>query len=240
MILKNFSKAKWMLHWSLFGFIGILFIILAISYEDKDWIGNVLQTVGTVAGIYLTLIIFFHSKEETDKQYRDQIEHLQTLNSRQIEALHLATEKQIIALQEMTSKQIYALQTATERQIAALQKSTYDEISSFEQQIGEVTNKLTDNSVLLAEILGRELEKSIDLFNNTLNEEQAKYKDLSEWKLLRTSEERERQLRRQWNRIEHIKKGCNYLVNKYKQLKNYFGIDQKRLQIEYKTQYLNK
>jgi len=228
-MIDKLKKIKWILYWSVFGLIGIVFIILAILFEDKSWIGNVLQTVGTIEGIFLTLIIFLQSKEESDKQYREQIEHLQTLNTKQIEALYLATEKQILILQEMTAKQIDAIQIATEKQIDALQKTTNDEISSFEQQISEVTNRLTDNSILLAEILGRELEKSIELFNNTLNKEQTKYKDLSGWKLLRTPQEREQQLNSQWNRIEHIQKGCDYLVNKYKQLKNYFGFEQKKI-----------
>jgi ABC-type lipoprotein release transport system permease subunit len=123
----------------------------------------------------LTLIIFLKSKEESDRQFQNQLNHLQRLNAEHIQALQHSTDKQIKTLQELNAKQISALQELTEKQITALQeltekqietirKTTFDQISSFEQQTREVTNKLTDNSILLAEILARELEKSIELY----------------------------------------------------------------------------
>lgn len=199
--MSKIKKYKWKIHWAAFVLLVLLFIFSAIFFEDKSWIANLLQSIGTIAGIYLTIIIFLHSKEESDKQFREQLEHLQALNE----------------------KQISALQYLTEKQIEALNKATIEQISSFEMQIKEVTNKLSDNSILLAEILGRELEKSIEVYNSAVQNEKAKYKNLSQWKLLRTPEEREQQLKNQLTRIEKLKQGFEYLVNKYNQVRQYLG-----------------
>lgn len=267
------KQYKRTIHWSVFGILALLFVMVAIFYENRPWVGNVLTAIGTVTGIYLTIIIFLLSKEDSDKQFREHLDELQKLNSMQIEALQISTEKQISALQdlhnkqiealkhstdkqistfqELTRKQIDALQSSTEKhintmqeisareneslrvstekQIDALHKATYEEISSFEQKMTEVTEKLTDNSVLLAEILGRELEKSISIYNNSIKREEAKYNDLSSWKFLRTQQEREQQLRNQWDKIEQIRQGCNYLIQKYKQVKSFLGFGQKKL-----------
>ncbi|OFX16702.1 MAG: hypothetical protein A2033_12825 [Bacteroidetes bacterium GWA2_31_9] len=219
-------------------------MFIAIYFKEKEWLGNVLQAIGTISGIYLTIIIFLQSNEESDKQFRKQfrkqLEHLQILNSKQIDALQSSTEKQIktfqdlnskqiLALQELNAKQIDALHYETERQIKTIQESTNEQIYSFEQQINYVTNKLKDNSILLAEILSRELEKSLEYYSSILSREEAKYNDLADWKLLRTKEERERQLNQQWNRLEQIKNGYNYLIVKYKNLKQFLGIEQKKL-----------
>jgi ABC-type multidrug transport system fused ATPase/permease subunit len=190
--MEKIKKYKWIIHWSAFSLLVFLFVFTAI------W---------TIAGIYLTIIIFLHSKESSDKQFREHLEHLQELNTRQIEALFASTE----------------------RQIEALQKSTHDEISAFEKQIREVTNKLADNSILLAEILGRELEKSIEDFANAINDEENRYADLSSFKLLRTQEEREKQLNSQLSRIQRFKQWYDYIVAKYNQVKNFLNKEQKKL-----------
>lgn len=65
----------------------LVFIAVTIFFENKSWIANVLQAIGTIAGIYLTLILFLSSKEESDKQFRTHLEYLQNLNYRQIEAI---------------------------------------------------------------------------------------------------------------------------------------------------------
>lgn len=260
--METIKKHKWIIHWCAFSGLAAVFVLFAVFYEDKTWIGNVLQAIGTVTGIYLTLIIFLHSKEGSDKQFKEHLDHLQNLNHKQIEALQGSTEKQIAALQDfnakqieallsstekqiatlqelnakhidalqnVTEKQITALQDLTEKQITALHKTTSDEISAFEKQTVSVTNKLSDNSVLLAEILGRELEKSISLFNDAIVREEARYKDLSGFKLLRTKEEKQEQLDTQWNKIEQIKRGYDYLVNKYNQVKSFLGFGHKGL-----------
>lgn len=238
--METLKKHKWKIHWCAFGTLIFLFVFTAVFFENKTWVGNVLQAIGTVAGIYLTIIIFLFSKEDSDKQFREHIEHLQELNTKQIEALHTSTErqitalqdtnaKQISALQELTDKQISALQELTEKQIDALHRTTNEQISAFEQQTREVTDKLSDNSILLAEILGRELEKSIDIFTNAVNQAEAKYTDLSGWKLFRTEVEKEQQLNNQWTRIQNIKRGLEYMMTKYNKVRQFLGFGTKQL-----------
>jgi len=184
--------------------------------------------------------VFLQSKEESDKQFKDQLDHMQFLNNQQIQALQHSTEKQIntlleinskkiSALYELTEKQISALQDVTEKQIEALQRNTNEQIMSFEKQISEVTTKLSENSILLAEILGRELEKSIDIYTSAIKQEEERYNDLSEWKLLRTPQDKEKQLNKSWNRIQNIKNGLKYLMTKYNQVRQYLGIGQRTL-----------
>ncbi len=217
------KKHKWLIHWITFSILISLFVFVALYFNDKSWIGNILQTVATITGIYLTIIIFLQSKEGSDEQYREHIEQLQLLNNRQIDALSENTKKQIETFQELTAKQIETLQISTEKQIEALQNSSSEQISSFEQQINLVTNKLSDNSILLAEILGRELEKAIETYENTLKKEKTKYNDLLNFKFLRSQVQREFQIKSQIERMDQIQKGFDYLFGKYKQLKSYLG-----------------
>jgi hypothetical protein len=238
--MKVIYKYKWVINWVAFAILIGIFIFIAIQYENRTWLPNVLQALGTISAVYLSLIIFLQSKEGSDKQFRQQLDHLQQLNAKQIIALQASTDrqinalqelnsKQIVALQDLTDKQISALQELTERQIEALQRTTFDQISSFEKEIKEVTNRLSENSILLAEILGRELEKSIDLFNGVIQNEQAKYDDLSGWKILRTPEEREVQLKNQLVRIEQLKKAVDYLLEKYNNVRKFLNFGQRKL-----------
>lgn len=206
-MIEKIKKHKWKIHSCVCGILLLLFVFTAIFFEDKNWLPNILQTIGTVIGIYLTVIIFLYSKEDSDKQFREHLGHLQELNA----------------------QQILALQTSTKEQIEALQFSTNQQISSFEREIREVTNKLSDNSILLAEILRRELEKSIETFNTALKTEEAKYSDLSGWKLFRTKEEKEQQLNNQWTKIQNFKRTLEYLVTKYNQVRQFLGFETKQL-----------
>jgi hypothetical protein len=227
--MTSLKKNKWLIHWLALGIIITLFILIAIFLEDKQWTGNVLQTLGTIAGIYLTIIIFLSSKEDSNLQFIHHLEHLQELNTKQINALQELTEKQVRALQETNAAQIATLQDLTKKQIDALHKSTYEQISSFEHQLGGVVNKLSDSSILLGEILGRELEKSIDLFSNAVTSEEAKYNSIAEWKLLRTDAEKQVQLTKQQARIQNLRRGLDYLTNKYNNLKRFLGFGTNQL-----------
>ena len=204
-ILNWMKDYKWIIHWSIFSIIVIILITISLFSKKTEWIKDMMQTLATTSGIYLTLIIFLQSKEESDKQNREYINHLQKLNKVQIDTL---TEN-------------------TQKQIEALQYSTLEQISSFEQQINLVTNKLSDNSILLAEILGRELEKAIESYDKTLQSEKIKYNSLFGFKIGRTKVERENQINRQLEKLNKIRNGFNYLTGKYSELKNYLGNNNK-------------
>ncbi|MEQ6166153.1 hypothetical protein AAOE16_03070 [Ekhidna sp. MALMAid0563] len=195
------SKHKWKFHWCMLIILVGLFGFIAFKFEDQTWISNTLQTLGTIIGVYLTIIIFLQSKAESDIQFQEHISALQELNAKQIEALYGATEKQV----------------------DAIQKNTLEEISAFEKQIGEVTQQLANNSVLLAEILGRELEKAIEIHEHTVRREEKRFQNLSEWKLLRTEEEKQNQLANQWQQLEKVRQGYEYLRGKYFELRKFLG-----------------
>lgn len=256
------KRTKWTKFWVGLAFLVISFLVVFIRYPDESWTENVLQTLGTVTGIYLTLLVFLKSKDDSDQQFKAHLEHLQRLSQDQIQAVQKSSEDQIKLLQELnsiqikvlqdstekhvkalyeanqveitafkeaTDKQIDAIQSSTEKQIDALQKTTYEQISSFENNIREVTNKLSDTSILLAEILGRELEKAMDIYYTSLNKEKSRYKNMSSWKLMRTPEEREEQLKNQLQKIEQFEKTVDYFREKYNQLRQMFGLGQNRL-----------
>jgi hypothetical protein len=195
--MKKLRKHKWLLNWLALSIFCLDFILFAITFEDKPWIGNVLQTIGTTIGIYLTLIIFFFSKEDSDKQFANQLEHLQNLTAKQIEALQLSTEKHI----------------------EALHKATSEEIIAFEKQTNDIVTKLTDNSVLLGEILNRSLESELNNINNIIAHEQKSYSKLNDFALFRTPEEKANQLDQQKTRLQQFQNYKNYIEQKYKQIK---------------------
>lgn len=202
---KYLKEYKWVIHWSFFSIIIIVLIIITLFSKKTEWIKDMIQTLATISGIYITLIIFLQSKEESDEQFREQINQLQQLNQKQIDTLTLNTQKQIETIQNSTSEQV----------------------SSFEHEINIVVNKLSDNSILLGEILARELEKAIQLYNKTLEKETSKYKSLLSFKIGRTKEEREIQIKKQLQILDNIRKGFNSLVNKYQNLRNHFGNNNK-------------
>lgn len=200
--MKNWlSKNRWTINWIIFGLLVLTIVMLSILTEKSDWIKDLIQTLTTVSGIYLTVIIFLQTKQESDIQFKEHIEYLQQMNRASIESLNSNTSKQIETFQELTNSQI----------------------SSFEEQITIVTNRLSDNSILLAEILGRELEKALDYYNSSLENEERRYNNILGFKIGRTNQEREQQIRRQVERIQQIKNGADYLYQKYQQLRNFIG-----------------
>jgi len=134
----SLKQHKWTIHWSIFVLLIVLFVLTAIFYENRIWVGNVLQTQGTVIGIYLTIIIFLFSKEDSDKQFREHLEELQKLNLKQIQAVQSSTQQQVTTLQELNGKQIEALQSSTEKQIYTLQDLHYLRGRGLAEEMGDV------------------------------------------------------------------------------------------------------
>ncbi|MEQ9413775.1 MAG: hypothetical protein RIF39_08085, partial [Cyclobacteriaceae bacterium] len=66
MILNNLKKYKWRFYWIIFGLMACLIVLLAIFFEDKAWLGNALQTLCTISGIYATILMYLHSQEGSE------------------------------------------------------------------------------------------------------------------------------------------------------------------------------
>jgi len=206
-MLEGIRKHKWRFYWTIFGLMAASVVLLAVFFESKTWLGNAIQSIGTVVGLYATILVYLQSREESDRQFREHLEHLQNLNAREIEELHKATEKQI----------------------EALHQSTLAQISAFEKQTREIAEKLAENSILLAEILGRELEKAISQTTALLEQEERQLNDLKGFKLFRTEQEKLAQVAKKQSRLAFIKNWIDYWNVKYNRLMNYFGFNQKLL-----------
>lgn len=238
--MKDLKKYKWRIYWAVFLLLIGFLVIVTISFEDRPWIGNAIQTLGIIAGLYATILIYTQSREEGDRQAQKHLEHLQSLNTKEIETLKDGTEKQIstiqestqtqiTALQELTERQVAALHKSTERQIDAIQKATFEQINSFEKQTTEIAAKLADNSILLAEILGREFEKAISQTTAVMEQAERDYLKLSGFQIGRTPQEKAIQLEQQRGRIGLIKQWIDNWSAKYNRLKGYFGFNDKLL-----------
>jgi hypothetical protein len=205
-------------HWTAFALMVVMFILVAIVFENKKWIGNALQTLGSIAGVYATILVFIQTKQGSDEQFKKQIEHLQLLNYKQIEALQLVTEKQITELQILNSKQIEVLQNSTEKQINALAENTNKQILTYTIETKKIVDELTDNSVLLGEILKRELEKGILQTDQQIQEAEVRLNALRGFVFGRTEIEKARQLREHNSLLEWLKNWRARLHNKYQLL----------------------
>lgn len=236
--MQFLKRNKWVIYWAVFGAMLLYITYLTFFLSDKQWLGNVLQTLCTVAGLFAAILMYLKSKEDGDIQFSAQQIKLQELHNAQLEALRAGTERQLETFKDLIERQINeikrstdteieALREATEKQVNTLQTVTYEQISVFESQMSDVTIKLSDNSILLAEILGRELEKAIQIYTDVFNQENIKYKDLASWKLLRTDDQRKAQLDAQFQKLEFIRKGHEYLLDKYNKLKTFLKLGSK-------------
>lgn len=224
------SKYKWPLSWLPFG-LGVAGTIwLAVFFEDKTWLPNVLQTASIVLGIYLSLIVYLHSLEQSKKGTEEQIRELQRLNNLEIEAMRELFQKQIDSLTENTDKQMNHFQELTEKQIETIQQSTYDQISAFEKQTNGMIQELSENTYLLAEILGRQLEDAIlDTDNKIANAERV-YSKLKEFQVGRNLQEKNSQLKTQVGFIEYLKNLRQHFTDKYNSVQNFLnGNEQQQL-----------
>ena len=208
-IIKLFSINKWKFYWLVFIILVCMFIFLAIFFEDKKWIGNALQTLGSISGVYATVLVFLHSKQSSDKQFREQLDYLQMLNAQQIEALHYSTEKQINKLQELT-----------EKQITALSENTAKQIQTYSGETKKIINELIDNSILLGEILKRELEKAILQTDQQIKDAETRLQAIKGFVLGRTDVEKARQLNEHNSFLEWLRNWRIRLYNKYQLLLN--------------------
>jgi ABC-type multidrug transport system fused ATPase/permease subunit len=206
-----FSKHKWRFYWVVFVVLVLLFIYLAFFFEDKKWLGNALQTIGSIAGVYATLLVFLHTKEGSDKQFREHLDYQQTLNNKQIEALQNATEIQITKLQELTEKQIIAIAENTNKQI-----------QTYSSETKKIVDELTDNSVLLGEILKRELEKALMNTDQQIQLATTQLESVKGFVIGRTEIEKEQQIKYHSASLQWLNSWRERLYKKYQNLMDEF------------------
>lgn len=124
------------------------------------------------------------------------------------------SEKQI-------AEQIRELNKSTEKQIRAIDNSTQEKIKSFQNEIRLVVENLKDNSIFLAELLARELEKSIDKQYNLIQQESHQLSKINQFDFFRTREQKNKQILKQKNKISLMKRVYDKMIQKYNQVKKY-------------------
>lgn len=198
-------KKKWYLYW--LGFI-ILFsagIGFAFFFNQSKWFPQFIQIYGISIPILFGLIIYLQSNES---QRIDSNNKLKTLENN--------TKKQIAEQQKLVEKQIKAIQENTDRQI-----------QNYINQTQNLVEELKNNSVLLAEILNRQLEDAIIKTNEEIEILEGNYQDANRWKFLRTQDEKDEELSRIEEINDWLQRKKDYFMEKFNIIQNFLG--QKKL-----------
>lgn len=221
--MNQIAEYKWKLAWCCFAILIAVFCVVMYHHYDKTWFGNFVSAFGVLLTLYPTLLIFVQSRADSEKSTRDQLDHLQKLSQQELEKSEQLTQKHIDKLDASTKEQIAEFKNTTAEQIKAFEENTNKQIQNYVAQTTEIVKRLEDNSVLLAEILLRQLEEDMTILNNKLVEANKNFEDRSKWKWLRSPADREAELGR-WKRyINSLQQKLNYLNEKWKQVKAFLG-----------------
>lgn len=195
------SCHRWKIAWAAFAVLCAFLIAGTAVFWERTWLPNFLQAYATVIGLYLAVLVFVQGKSESDAALRLQLAHLQQLNQQEIEAMRELFQRQIDALAENTNKQI----------------------QQHAEQTNRVVQKLENNSILLAELLSKQLEDTLRETDEQIATEEKRLRDLNGWKWLRTPEEKRVQLTQQHGALNWRRRWRQYWGQKYDQLKQHFG-----------------
>lgn len=217
---------KWFLIWSVFGIAVVSFVCYVIIHISKnDFNAALLQFGSILIPLFAAIIIMLQNNEQIAESTKIQVEHLQKLNDREIDELQKLFQKQIDTLVESTNKQIEEFRKMTNEQIKSFQETSSKQIQSNAEQTQQVVAELKENSVLLAEILKRQLEEAIVDFEHRLQNANGTLKNLAEFKLFRTEAEKKQQIDKQTKVVAKISEWLNYLREKYKGVKRFLKED---------------
>lgn len=221
--MKWIKNHKWTCCWIIFCVVVLSFITYIVQHISKnDFNGALLQFGSILIPLFAAIIIMLQNNDQMDKSTKTQLEHLQNLNDREIEEMQRLFQRQIDTLTDSTNKQIEEFRKMTNEQIKILQENTSKQIQSNTEQTQKVVDELTDNSVLLGEILKRELEKAIQLNAQQLQNAEKVLEDLKGFKLGRTDEEKANQISQQSKYLTWLKTWKSKLHRKYNALREIF------------------
>lgn len=119
-------------------------------------------------------------------------------------------------------EQMDHIKEQTDKQIAAIAMNTNRQITEYSRETLKVVSKLEENSLLLGEILKRNLEEAIGDFDERIAHAEQDLRSSASWKLLRTPEEKAQQLAHRKNRLEQLTNWRHYLYGKYERLRGMF------------------
>lgn len=216
-------RNKWLIWWTIFGAFVIAFIIYIIRHISKNDFNSALLQFGSILiPLFAAIIIMLQNNEQIDKSTRIQLDYLQKLNDREIEEMQRLFQRQIDTLTDSTSRQIEEFRKMTNEQIRILQENTGKQIQSNTEQTQKIVDELTDNSVLLGEILKRELEKALQQNAQELQKAKQVLEDLKGFKIGRTDADKVNQISQQSKFIQWLEDRKGKLSRKYTALSNIF------------------
>ena len=221
--MKINKKYKWLFWWTIFSIFVFLFICYIVEHISKNDFNSALLQFGSILiPLFAAIIIMLQNNEQIDTATKLQLEHLQKLNDREIEEMQRLFQKQIDALVDSTNKQIDEFRKMTNEQILALQEGTNRQILSYSEQTEKVVDELSDNSILLGEILKRELEKAILHTDGQIQTAKSELQKVKGFIIGRTDIEKAQQIEERNKYINWLSGFRKRLHSKYKKLMSIF------------------
>lgn len=196
----RFMRNRWVLAWAAFAILFGFMILEAWIHWESAWLSNFLSSYGTALALVLAVLIYAHGQAASAKATREQMEHLQQLNQEEIAEMRKLFQQQMDHFAAQTNRQI----------------------SEYSRETLKVMSKLEENSLLLGEILKRNLEEAIGDFDERIAHAEHDLHDAASWKLLRTPEEKAQQLEQRRNRLQQLTGWRAYLYGKYERLRGMF------------------
>lgn len=120
-------------------------------------------------------------------------------------------------------EQLEHMQALTQKQIEALAHNTDRQIQQYSKETLKVVSKLSDNSLLLAELLKRELENAIGDNNTNLLHAEKALVQAQGFHIGRTQQERAVQIAQHQSFIQRLRTWGDHIEQKYHNLTNAFG-----------------
>jgi hypothetical protein len=183
----------------LLSFLLFVYGTIAILHFDKTWMNSFLQIGAIILTIVFTLIVIIENNK----------------------VIAIDTERQINALSENTDKRIKAISENTDRQIHELQRLTGKQIEHYQQETQKLVEQLKDNSELLAGILQRHLEDTIEETQKELKAAEHDLNEAKNFKIFRTDKEKEIQIQNKTTFVQRIGKKLNYVKGQYSKLMSF-------------------
>jgi hypothetical protein len=196
----RFHRNRWVVAWTAFALLFGFMIVEAVLYWQEQWLSNFLSSYGTGLALLLAVLIYAHGQAAQAKTTREYMQHLQQLN-----------QEEIAEMRKLFQQQMDHLSAQTNRQITEYSRETL-----------KVVSKLEENSLLLGEILKRNLEESISDFNSRLAQAQIDLSKVESWQPMRTPEQKAAQVANQYTRITQLQQARDYLLTKYHKLRGMF------------------
>lgn len=196
----RFHRNRWVLAWTAFGLLFGFMIVEAVLYWHEQWLSNFLSSYGTGLALLLAVLIYVHGQAASAKATREQMGHLQQLN-----------QKEIDEMRKLFAKQMDHLSAETNRQITEYSRETL-----------KVVSKLEENSLLLGEILKRNLENMIDDYVKREAEANHGLHAAENFQLLRTPEQKAAEVQQWRSHLVRVRNVKNFFVNMHNRVNSLF------------------